>query len=256
MEISTFLTKLLYDLSEENYDHTFSAYRFWTELGTARGGMPGDQLYNDVLNSIKPNLIQASYHELTQTNTRPDWVGPFVGHTRTNAHSYPGSMQGFSGKLIHDDVPLLLRFISDVELDPAFSAYATGLHDRLCRESLERFFPSSLGPGAQSYQFCEFYTKVNLIAHWVNLGHVQLEDVRDRILQSLTLQPTVHPHQLNSLMILLKISGATFAAYVDPSVMDRCCDLLKPSNLNSRLVATGLAEVRALIFMIRINYEF
>ena len=95
----------------------------------------------------------------------------------------------------------------------------------------------------------------NLVAHWVNLGYVELEDVRDHILQSLAFQPTVHPHQLNSLMILLKISGATFAAYVDPSVMDRCCDLLKPSNLSNKSVLFELAEVRALILTVKINYE-
>ena len=104
-------------------------------------------------------------------------------------------------------------------------------------------------------QLCEFYTRVNLIAHWVNLGYVELEDVRDHILQSLAFQPTVHPHQLNSLTILLKISGATFAAYVDSSVMDRCCDLLKPSNFRNRPVLNELAEVRALLLTAKINYE-
>jgi len=158
--------------------------------------------------------------------------------------------------------PLLFRFISDAELDPILSTYAISLHDRWCRGSLQGFFRQSLCylPGQRystptSYDFCRLYTNVNLIAHWVNLGHVQLEDVRDRILQSLTFQPTVHPHQLNSLMILLKISGATFAAYVDPSVMDRCCELLKPSNLGSEQVAAGLAEVRTLILTIKINFE-
>jgi len=165
------------------------------------------------------------------------------------------------GHLIHTNVHLLPRFLTDAEVDPALSTYAIGLHDRLCRESLDQFFRQNLDyipggwEGPTSEQLCEFYTRVNLIAHWVNLGYVKLEDVRDHILQSLALQPTVHPHQLNSLMILLKISGATFAAYVDPSVMDRCCDLLKPSNLSGKLVLIELAEVRAPIFTARIRYE-
>ena len=96
---------------------------------------------------------------------------------------------------------------------------------------------------------------MNLIAHWVNLGYVPLEDIRDHILQSLALQPTVYPHQLNSLMIFFKISGATFEAHVDPSVMDRCCDLLKPSNIGGRLVLIDLAEVRILALMIKISHE-
>ena len=261
--ISSLLKKLLYELSEENYDCTFSAYRFWIELGAVHGDMPKDQLFTDIKNSTKPLLIQASYEELTiQGNTRPDWINPFA-RQGIRPNKFPALMGTFSGKLIHDNVPLLLRFISDAELDPALSkAHAVDLHDRLCRKWLKGFFRQSLYyiPGEQSVSlksrdFCDLYTGVNLIAHWVNLGHVQLEDVRDRILQSLTFQPTVHPHQLNSLMILLKISGATFAAYVDPSVMDRCCELLKPSNLGSEQVAAGLAEVRTLILTIKINFE-
>ena len=54
-------------------------------------------------------------------------------------------------------------------------------------------------------------------------------------------------------MILLKISGATFAAYVDPSVMDRCCDLLKPTNLGKQLVLIELAEVSAPILTVKIS---
>jgi len=260
--ISSFLTKLLYDLSEENYDSTFSAYRFWIELGAVHGGMPNDKLFADIQSSTKPDLIQASETEITsQGNTRPDWINPFAGQLFRYKTS-PGSMDTFSGKLIHDNVPLLLRFVSDAELDPTLATYAIGLHERLCRDSLQEFFSQSLFyiPGKRSIRvesryLCLFYTRVNLIAHWINLGRVRLEDVRDRILQSLTFQPTVHPHQLNSLMILLKISGATFAAYVNPSVMDRCCDLLKPRNLGSKHVAAGLAEVRTLILTIKIIYE-
>ena len=240
--------KLLYRLSEENYDNKFSAYRFWIELGAAHGGVSNHQLYNDILSgtSMRPDLI-----------TKP-WLER-IGFS--NPAQYTAR-----GQLIHSNVHLLLRFITDAEVDPVLSAYAIGLHDRLCRESLGQFFRQCLDytPGRwkepTSEQLCEFYTRVNLIAHWVNLGYVKLEDVRDRILQSLALQPTVYPHQLNSLMILLKISGATFAAHVDPSVMDRCCDLLKPSNLESnnlgnKFVLIELAEVRALILTIKISYE-
>ena len=193
---------------------------------------------------------------MRQVNAQPDWVNPYYG--RYNGHTHPTILEAFCGKLIHSDVHLLLRFISDAELDPALSAYAIGLHDRLCRGALERFFnqnlrylPDSVSSENRSWKFCEYYTTVNLIAHWVNLGCVQLEDIRDHILQSLIFQPTVHPHQLNSLMILFKISGATFAAYVDPSVMDRCCNLLKLSNPENKFIATGLAKVRASILTIK-----
>jgi hypothetical protein len=69
--------------------------------------------------------------------------------------------------------------------------------------------------------------------------------------QSLVFQPTVYFHQLNALAILLRISGSTFAAYVDPSVMDRCCDVLKLGCTGNR----RLVKVGALILMVEENYE-
>jgi len=65
MDISWPPMKLLYDISEENYDRTFSAYRFWIKLGAARGSVSNDQLYNDILGnaSTRPDLI-----------TIPSWI--------------------------------------------------------------------------------------------------------------------------------------------------------------------------------------
>ena len=226
MTISSLLTKLLYELSEENYDRTFSAYRFWIGVGAAHGGIPKDKLYDDILNGTRPELIQATSTEVVaQDNERPGWVNPFAG---LSSKFKPGE-EDFSGNLIHDGVHLLLRFITDAEQDPVLSMYAIGLQDRWCRESLEEFFERLCYlPGENdltiSRDLCQFYTNVNLIAHWVNLGCVQLEDVRDRILQSFTLRPLTYVYQFNSLIILLKISGATFAAYVDPSIMAYCCN--------------------------------
>ena len=238
MDTSWPLFKLLHNLSIRNYDRTFSAYRSWVELGATHGGVSNHQLDNDLLNLI---------------NTNPGWIeAPWRGGQNTPR-----------GRLIYWNADLLLRFITDAELDPTLSTYASGLHDRLCRESLEKFFGQVLDytPGGwrkpweepTTKQLCEFYTRVNLIAHWVNLGYVKLEDVRDRILRSLAFQPDVYPHQLNSLMILLKISGATFAAYVDPSVMDHCCDFLKPTNISNQEVLPELGEVSASILTVNIS---
>ena len=235
-------TKLFNDLTGENYASTFSAYRFWTEIGAAHEGMSNHQLDNDILGC-------ASRMSSSIITPRVDFGQVMI---YDNADRYKPT-----GQLIHPNIHLLLRFITDAELDPAFSTYAVGLHDRLCRKSLKKFFRQTLDyvSGGPSSQSCEFYTLINLIAHWVNLGYVKLEDVRDRILQSLIFQPTVHPYQLDSLMILLKISGATFAAHVDPSVMTRCCDLLKPSNLSCQTVLWELAEVSAPILKIETGYE-
>ena len=245
MNTSWPLMKMLYGLSEESYDRTLSAYRFWIKLGAARGSVSNHQLYSDILRGAHTNrnLMVAPRRE-----------GYNIQYNNT-------AQKATSGQVIHRNAHLLIRFITNAELDPVLSTYAIGLHDRLYRESLEKFFGQGLDyiPGGPeeptSVQLCEFYTRTNLIAHWVNLGYAKLEDVRDHILQSLILQPTVYPHHLNSLMILLKISGATFAAYADPSVMDHCCDLLKPSNLSYQLVLFELAEVRAPILTARISYE-
>ena len=222
---------LLLILSEENYDTIFSVYRQWIELEATRAGVTNRKLYNDVLGSTRPNLISPPFRNY-------DWP---VG-----------------GNLIHSTVQLLLRFVTDAEQDSTLSTYAVGLHEQLCRSSLDEFFRQILGcmSGSTQAQLSEFYTQTNLIAHWVNLGYVRLEDVRDRILQSLTgtIYPTAHPYQLNSLLILLKISGATFAAYADPSVMDHCCDLVKPSNVVGQLVLPALAEVRVHISATHINH--
>ena len=226
MGISPIFEKLLQDLSEENYEKTVSDYRFWMKFGIKHGWVRDDQLYDGIWANMKPELV------------------------------YPGSSQ-----LIHPTSHLLIRFITDVGLDPALSTYASNTHDRLCHALLGKFVDDSLGliwdRNPYDYQLYRFYTYVNFLAHWVNLGHLDVEDVQDHILQSLTFQPTIYIHQLNSLMILLKISGATFAAYVDSSVMERCCDLLKPNNpkILSLPVTTRLAEVRGLVLMVKIIYE-
>ena len=259
MTSSPLSTKLLYELSEENYDRTFSAYRFCVEVGAAHGEMPTDKLYDDILNGTRPELIQATYAELAAQNSeRPDWINPFAGRSISNKFKSEEA-RVFSGNLIHDGVHLLLRFITDAEQDQILSKYAIGLRDRLCHYSLEGLFKESLScRSSDTYVdpkvHHQFYTKVNLVAHCVNLGCARLEDVRDHILQSLTFQPTVQPHQVNALMILLKISGATFAAYADPSIMDRCCDFLKTGGHEGK-VADKLAKVRALSLEARMIYE-
>ena len=73
----------------------------------------------------------------------------------------------------------------------------------------------------------EFYADVNLIARWANLGYVEEAAIRSHILQSLVSHPTLHDHQAWALIILFKLAGATFGAFADPSVVDRCFELLK-----------------------------
>jgi hypothetical protein len=224
MKISSFLNKLVLGLSEKNYDQTLSDYRLWMGIGVTHGWIPDDQLYNDILASMKPELV------------------------------VPSSLQ-----LIHSTSHLLLRFITDVGHDPVLSAYVSGTHERLCHQSLKNFFTINLGfilgGDRPILELPRLYTDVNFLAHWANLGYLNVEDVQNHILQSLTFKSTLRTHQVNSLGVLLKIAGATFAAYVDPSVMDRCCNTLKSANLGSIWVAAGLIKVRVLISTAKAIYE-
>ena len=52
--------------------------------------------------------------------------------------------------------------------------------------------------------------------------------IREHILQFLTGSPSKqHPYREIALFVLFKIAGATFGACADPSVVDRCFELLK-----------------------------
>jgi len=74
-----------------------------------------------------------------------------------------------------------------------------------------------------------FYADTSLVAHWANLGYVEEASIRDHILQSLISHPKLYDHQANALIILFKLAGATFEAFADPSVVDRCFEFLKGS---------------------------
>jgi hypothetical protein len=54
------LSELVLGLSEENYDQTFSEYRPWMEIGATHGWIPDDRLYNNVLASMRPDLVNTS----------------------------------------------------------------------------------------------------------------------------------------------------------------------------------------------------
>lgn len=218
MSISAFLKELVSNLSEENYEKTLSDYRFWMKIGTTHGCALNNKLQDDILNNRKPDLV------------------------------YPTS-----SRLIHPTSQRLLQFITDVE-----QHLVSPTHTRLSRSLLNEFFDRNLRLGSQSTiyssELSSFYTNVGFLAHWVNLGYIGVEDVRDNILQSLTFRPVPLDHQLHSLLILLKIAGATFAVYVDPSIMDRCLNVLK-SRSNMKSEVTALTKVRAFFSGIMISHE-
>ena len=68
--------------------------------------------------------------------------------------------------------------------------------------------------------------------------------IRNHILQSLISHPKLYSHQADALIILFKLAGATFEAYVDPAVVDRCFELLK-ANYTRDSTDWDLFQVRA-----------
>ena len=127
---------------------------------------------------------------------------------------------------------LIPRFIDDVESDPVFAPYSAGLRNRFCARILQEFFDGDLERinGDNGWDWNQFYVDANLIAHCANLGYIEEDMIRDYVLQSLISHPKLQDHQANALLILFQIAGATFEAYVDSAVVDRCFQLLKNHN--------------------------
>ena len=90
-----------------------------------------------------------------------------------------------------------------------------------------------------------FITDANLVAHWVNLGYFEEVAIRSHILQSLIYHSTLSNHQADALIVLFKIAGATFEAYAEPGVVDRCFELLKNYQYGSYSGKTRLKQASA-----------
>ncbi|KAF9646056.1 hypothetical protein BDM02DRAFT_3189179 [Thelephora ganbajun] len=189
------LSNLAKDLSEANYNESFAQYSFWLDIGGTHGHIYQDQVNGD--------------------------IGQIV---------HPDSLRVGRGGLIHPTAHLFIRFIGDVEADRKISRHVLGLHQRRCTGAVNGFFEENLRVMEDrwgSSTSASFLTDVNLIAHWANLGYVEGGTIRNHILQSLISHPSLYDHQADALIILFKLAGATFGAYTDPSVVDRCFELFK-----------------------------
>ena len=191
--LSETLQNLIKNISEQNYDETLAQYRFWLDLGTVHGHIPQLQVNNDA------SLITSLDRSVNE-----------------------------GARLIHPTLDLFFRFVGDMEnkiIPPCASDY----HKKCCTEAVARCFEQNLSlvkPGV-GWQRGPFFVAMNLIARWANLGFVEETVIRNHILQSLTSHPNLHDHQAGALMILFKLAGATFKAYVEPSVFDRSFQLLQ-----------------------------
>ena len=229
--INSTLDSVVKKISDESYEESFAFYRLWFDIGRTYHQISSDLVLDTILKNRRTGSI------------RPDRSG-----------------------LIRPTSPLILRFASDVESDPIFAPHNVGLQSRLCMRILQEFFDGNLASVWQketnhwddpSGNFC---ADANLIAHWTNLGIVEETAIRNHILQSLISHPKLYSHQANALLILFKVAGATFEAYADPSVVDRCFELLKdhyrrgPMGNESaydrevRVAREELAQVRASVW--------
>ena len=186
-------------ISDQNYKQTFAFYRFWVDTGQIYHQIPSDLILNTILvNRVKNSAAPSS------------------------------------GEFIHTAASLIPRFVKDAESDQILTLHSSGLQSRLCTTILQGFFSGNLAfargkaTGRWGAGTGLFYANTNLTAHFANHGYVEEAAILNRILQSLISHPPgLHDHQADALIILFKLAGATFGAYADPSVVDRCFELLK-----------------------------
>ena len=215
MGIQQGLSTTIRELSDQNYDQSLTLYRFWFNVAQAHSEIPPDQILDAIWDKRGTSVIQ------------------------------PGS-----GILIHPTAFLTLRFAGDVESDSILAPHNVGLQIRLCARFLKEFFEESMTWHVGYYDgswlgsnWEQFYIHTNFVAHLANLGCVNESVIHDDILQSLTSHPKLYNHQADGLIILFKLAGATFEKYADPSVVDRCFELLQ-SQYGNNAVKRPLIQVR------------
>jgi hypothetical protein len=186
------------EISDQNYERSLAFYRLWFDMGQTCHQLPSNLTLDTISDNRATDLIKPK-----------------------------------RGKLIHPTAHLIVRFASDAESDHILAPHNSGLQSRLCTRILQEFFSDNLEAIRYKASCWEggtegsFYAGVNLIAHWANLGYVEEAAIRNHIFQSLISRPKLQDHQADAFMILFKLAGATFGAYADPSVVDRCFELLE-----------------------------
>ena len=219
--IQAALNKTIAGLSDQNYDQSLAFVRLWLEIGQTHSVLPPDAV-----------------------------LGALRAHRSTELSDYSP---------IDPTAHLILRFASDAEPDQIVVPHSIGLRSRLCAETLQQFFDTDLGI---VYSQCgwdySYFGLVNLVAHCINLGYVDEAVIRSHILQSLISHSKLHNHQAYALFILFKIAGATFAAYTDPTVVDRCFELLRvPRDWpKQELIQVNALSVKGKTLGLRKNYRW
>ena len=215
-DIGRLLDSILEKLSDQNYEQSFALYRLWFGIGHTHTGLRPGKIFDDI------------------------WE-----------HKGSATVSPKDSKLFHPTAHLLLRFVIDAESDCILGPHSAGLGRRFMATILQDFFASNVS-GAwdkeqswRSSESIDFRCALcsNFVARWANSGYVEQTTIRNHILQSLTSYPKLYDHQADALIILFKIAGATFEAYAEPSVVDRCIELLgKHHSLNT--IKHSLAQAR------------
>ena len=194
--IQEVLGSVIKTLSEENYDKSFAQYRFLFEIARTYSEIPSDLIFDSVWNQIRNRQL-------------PSHNNQYISYLTS---------------------PLILRFANDADSDSILASHSAGLRSRLCTSILREFFDDGLRVLYRGQKVIGGYLlPANLIAHGANLGYVEETAIRTHILQFLTdtSHPTQHPYRELALCVLFKIAGATFEAYTDSSVVNRCFEHLK-----------------------------
>jgi len=197
-EIENALGLVVGQLSDQNYAHSTAFYHLWFDIGQTYPQIPSDQISDTIWNNRGRSSINI-----------------------------------YCGQFIHLTAHLITRFASDTESNHLLAPRSSGLQSRLSMRTLREFFKNNLRFVAGYTDIVDFYADANFIAHWANLGYVEEAAIHNHILQSLMSHPTLYDHQADALIILFKLAGATFEAYADPSVVDRCFELLKGHSYGS-----------------------
>jgi len=180
-----------------DYERSLASYRLWFDIKRTYRQIPTDQIIDD---------IWSNYRQMNIRNS-PSW-----------------------DKFTCPATQLILRLTGDLESDLILAPYNSGLQSRLCKKVIQEFFINnilSVKSGYGAGYMCYLSPDVSLIAHWANLGYVEEHAIRNHILQSLISHSELYHHQADALCILFQVAGATFEAYVETSVVDRCFELLK-----------------------------
>ena len=211
------LNILIDRISEQNYDESFACYRLWFEITQTHSQKYPDQIFDSLFDNRGTKGISHNDHEL-----------------------------------IHSTAHLTLRFAGDAESDSTLGPYVVGLQSRLCTKILQEFFEANMEMvwSVERFQGTtpeRFLADVNFIARWTNLGYVEEPTIRNHILQSLISHPgRPYDHQVDALIVLFKLAGATFEKYADPSVVDRCFELLR-GHYSNNIGRNRLAQVRVVL---------